>query len=183
MTVYAYLKSPHQSSTNESGSGEKKSLFSTGDLRGLRSLNKDFFKDNVEYLSIRQRGDRDNGFIFIPGHYRGPGYTVLIEKVKTVNGGSDKCARWEEVQDLFGEFETIERAQDFWKLLLSGEILPTEPLERKLTLTEQAYARQASLAIQYSADIRELNSLVHMLTNQVKAQGQIIQDMLTPKAS
>ena len=61
---------------------------------------------------------------------------------------------------------------------MSGEILPTEPLERKLTLSERAYAKQASLAVANSATIRELNArldqaMIHIPDLQQAHQDQV----------
>lgn len=181
MSVYAYLN-PISKELKTDTSGDKKSLHSSADFADLRRLDESYFKDNVEYFSIQQRGDHDNGFIFTPGHYIGPGYKVLIEKTKTTERGSDRHSRLEEVQDLFGEFETIQCAKDFWELLLTGEILPTIPLERTLTLNEQAYAKQASLAVANSASIRELSARLDQAMNHIQSLQQARQDKVAVPA-
>lgn len=185
MTIHAYLKpsAPNFLAQQTKNLGVNVHNFHYTDFQELGELDEKFFNEHVERLTLKDCFLENKGLTFHPGQYKGLNYDVLIGALTYHNAGTEKIPGHTKKQDIFGTFNTLGSAKEFWKQLLAGEILPTKPLDCKLNLNEVNYAKQASLAVANSVEIRELRSVIDMLTNQIKAQGQIIQErVLTPQA-
>jgi hypothetical protein len=152
---------------------------------GYRDLEKVVPCYEIKYVTVRETFWKDSdGRTFLPGVYEGRDFQVEITPpCRNNRGGSEKNPKWDESQEIFGHFDTIEVAKAFWQALTKGEILPTRPLCRELTLTEQAYAMKAAAGVTAIAQIGRLEALIAQLTNQVKSQGQTLQNLLTPDAA
>lgn len=188
MTVRLYLKSGITEAQEPKacfyGKGERPYLAPS--IFGFECLSEidETLLSNVLYVTIEESYWKEvSGYSFAAGCYEGDGFEVTISpSYAATRGGSAKdngFTNWK--QEISGRFDTLEIAKSFWRALTRGELLPIRPLCRELNLTEQTYAKQASLAVGFSTRISELESTITVLMNQLKAQGQIIQDhVLTP---
>ena len=156
--------------------GQKSYLWpNTANFENLENLDPQFIERWVEYITVEQTFWKSYGVNFAPGTYEGSGFSAKITpEIKSFRGGSDHILDYK--QEIFARFETLSAAITFWKILCDGKLLPTKPLCRKLTLTEEVYARQASCTVLLSVQVGELAARVEQLMNQVQAQSQWIQD-------
>lgn len=124
-----------------------------------------------DYFYVRTLGHK-----FTPGIYEGPGYSFTFGHIILTE-------RNQELQHFSGRFDTIEIAVTFWEALVNGDILPTKPACRELSLTEQTYAKQAAAGVAAVAKLGELEGQIAQLFNLVQSQGQTLQNLLTPDAA
>lgn len=163
--------------------GEKAYLFLQNHRFNNLSEIDDLSLSNVSYITIEESFWKDlSGYSFTPGCYEGEGFKVTISPSSAGERSiSQKSIRSDWKQDVFGRFDSVSIAKSFWQTLTGGELLPTRPLCTEPDLTMANYAKQASLAVGLSTRISELESTIATLMNQLKAQGQLIQDhVLTP---
>ncbi len=151
-------------------------------FKNLMDLDLTYVK-HFDYLTIEEDFWKEmSGFCFTPGMYAGEGFEVSISPSSVSNRGSEKNGFRDWRQTVFGRFNSPEVAITFWNALTRGEILPTRPLCREITLTEQAYAKQASTAVALTARLSAQEALIAQLFVHIREQGQIIQDrVLTPR--
>lgn len=187
MSVHLYLK-PGITEKQEPGAlsygkAEKPHIWSYGtNFCSLKELNPSRM-ENIEYLTIEESFWKElDGYSFVPGRYKGDGFDVKIGPSHANSRGSDKNSFRDFKQEISGRFDTVQIAIAFWEALTQGEILPSRPLCRELTVTEQTYAKQASDGVTSIARLNELQSLVDQQANQLKHLAQLMQDyVLTPK--
>ena len=188
MSVRIYLKAGITKSVGSENcwggeQGERAYLWpSTIKFQDLREL--DLIKvEHFDYFTVDEAFWKEaDGFSFTPGYYKGEGFEVTISPGAISNRGSNKNSFHDWRQNVFGRFNSQEIAVTFWDALTSGEILPTRPLCRELSLTEQAYAKQASSSVALSSRFGTQEALIAQLFVHVKSLQQIIQDrVLTPR--
>jgi hypothetical protein len=189
MSIRLYLK-PGITKTQEpdarfSDTGEKPHFWPySANFGSLKELDPSRM-GNVEYLTIEESFWKElSGYSFVSGRYKGDGFDVEIGPSHFSNRGSDKKSFLDKKQEITGRFDTVQIAIAFWEALTCGEILPSRPLCRELTVTEQTYAKQAAGGVTAMAKLNELQSLVDQQANQLKHLAQLVQDyVLTPKAT
>lgn len=149
------------------------------DLRSLDLTHVKYF----DYMTIDEDFWKEvDGFCFTPGQYVGEGFEVSVSPSSVSNRGSEKNSIRDWKQKVFGRFNSVEIAIAFWEALTHGEILPTRPLCRELTLSEKGYAKQASLAVANSARIRELSARLDLAMNHIESLQQARQDQVAVPA-
>lgn len=151
-------------------------------FRDLKGLDQTVMK-YVEYITVRDSYWKyQDGYSFASGVYESEAFKVIISPSVYKNSASDKNPLFDYYQEIDGRFDTIEIAIAFWEALTRGEILPTRPICRELSVTEQAYAKQAAAGVAAMAKLSDLESRIEQLLNQVKSLGQVVQDhVLIPK--
>ena len=143
------------------------------DLRSLDLTHVKYF----DFITVEEDFWKEaDGFCFTPGKYVGEGFEVSISPSAVASRGSGKSWFHDWKQTVFGRFNSIEIAIAFWETLTQGEILPTRLLCRELTLSEEVYAKQASLAVANSARIRELSARLDQAMNHIQSLQQAHQD-------
>ena len=154
------------------------------DFKDLKEVDLHKIKQFI-YLTIEQTfWKNSSGYNFIPGIYKGADFEVSISPSVISNRGSDKHGFNDYAQKVFGRFNSVPVAISFWEALTEGRILPTRPLCRELTVTEQNYAMQAVASVTAMAKIDELEGMLFQQANHLKYLGQLIQDhVLTPKTN
>lgn len=187
MSTRLYLKpgigKSQESEARDYGSGERAYLWPDNiNFDRLGELDPSKMK-NVEYLTVEDSFWKDKGgYSFLPGRYEGEGFDVEIGPSHVSYRGSEKNGYRDWSQKIFGRFDSVDIAITFWDLLTRGQILPTRPLCRELSMTEQAYAKQASAGVAAMAKLGNLQVLVAQQANQLQALAQLVQDhILTPK--
>ena len=186
MTVRIYFKntSKHPDNDTKGKDVERPHLDNhQASMSSAGNLDKDFFAEHGDYLTILDYVREGKGFEFIPGVYKSTGYKVEISPKNKVAVGIDGgLTSFVLQQTVSGRFDNIELLESFWEQLLSGNLLPTEPLCQKLDPTTTNYAKQAAKAVSDSLEIRELRSRVDQLMNHIVDLEQIVQDrVLTPQ--
>jgi hypothetical protein len=136
---------------------------------------------NAEYITVNESFWRgSSGYSFVPGAYEGFGFEVNISPSTSKNYGTDKHPTFDYYQKIFGRFVTLEVGIAFWDALTRGNILPTRPLCRELSVTEQVYARQAAAGVTAMSKIAVLESITAQQAHHIRNLEQLLQGLLTP---
>ncbi len=119
----------------------------------------------------------ESGYHYALGLYRGENWEAEIV-MGMESTGYGKSIRYFNTYKIAGSFPNVETLRDFEHALTYDGLLPTIPLGRELTLTEQDYAKKASLAVANSVSIRELNARLDQAMNHIQSLQQVRQDQV-----
>jgi hypothetical protein len=134
-------------------------------------------------ITVRFVITQENGYECLPGRYQGDGYDVTIDKMVAENNGSSKTTTWRNRQTLNGSFKDITTMHAFYEALLAGEVVPSTPLQRKLSDTEAEYARAAADAVKVRRDFENLKTMVIGIEHHQQHTAQVLQNVVTTMAA